>query len=211
MAVSAVAGALDAESRRWLEGLRADGPRRDRCIHELQARMLRVARAEIGRRRGMLSGASGPELDDLAHQAADDAVVAILAKLDTFRGASRFTTWAYKFAIHQVSLKTRHHLWSGPRTQLGEAAWERLEHQAPDSPQQQAERRGQLRALRHAVEDLTHHQREVFVAVALNETPVDLVAERLGSTRGAIYKTLFDARVKLRASLAATGYPIGTP
>ena len=60
-----------------------------------------------------------------------------------------------------------------------------------------------LRAIRDAVEtELTGHQREVFVALALQEVPIDVLAERRGTTRGALYKTLHDARRRLRAALA---------
>jgi len=73
-------------------------------------------RREIHRRRGWLGGAIGPELDDLAHQTADDAVVAIINNLDSYRGASRFTTWAYRFVMNQASIKTHRHPWSGGRS-----------------------------------------------------------------------------------------------
>jgi RNA polymerase sigma-70 factor (ECF subfamily) len=77
------------------------------------------------------------------------------------------------------------------------------------SPPDRTERLAQLGALRTAVEEkLTARQREVFVSVALNEVSIELVAARLDSNRGAIYKTLFDARTKLRTSLLEAGYPL---
>lgn len=201
--------APDEASRGWLDGLRAQGPRHDECVRELHALLLRVARREVNRRRALLGGASGPELDDLAHQAAGDALLAIIDNIGTYRGLSRFTTWAYRFVMNHVSNKTRQHLWSGGRVMFDDADWDRLPDRLLVSPHRLSEQRAQLDALRAAVEtNLTARQREVFVSVALNEVPIDAVALRLDSNRNAIYKVLFDARTKLRASLLEAGYPI---
>ena len=203
-----VQSAPDPESLRWLERLRSDGARRDESIAELHSLLLRAARHETRRRRGWLGGAAGPELDDLAHQAAADALVAVVDKLDTYRGASRFTTWAYKFVFNQVSLKMRRHIWSGRRVEFDTADWEGLPSRLA-SPVAGSEQQAQLAVLRRAVEEgLTERQREVFVAVALNETPIDVVADRLSSNRGAIYKMLHDARMRLRTQLADAGHPL---
>ena len=170
-------------------------------LHDL---LLRAARHELQRRRGRLAG---PELDDLAQQCADDATMSILARLDDFRGLSRFTTWAYKFAIFEVSSKLARHAWRHHPPSAED--WERLPDALTPRPGEQAERREQLSALVRAIEhDLTDRQREVFVAVALNEVPIDVVALRLESNRNAVYKNLFDARSRLRASLAAAGHPV---
>jgi RNA polymerase sigma-70 factor (ECF subfamily) len=201
--------APDAASLAWLAGLRAAGAHREQRVRDLHALLLRAARREVNRRRSWLGGAAGPELDDIAHQAADDAVVAIIANLDSYRGASRFTTWAYRFVINNVSIKTRRHLWSARRVQFDDSDWDRLQDRLIASPDRQTEQRAQLDALRTAVEQhLTARQRDVFISVALNDVPIDAVALRLGSTRGAIYKSLFDARAKLRASLTDAGYPV---
>ena len=201
--------ALDPASQRWLAGLRASGAPRDQSIRDLYAVLLRAAHREVHRRRVWLGGATGPELDDLAYQAANDALLAILDNLDTYRGASRFTTWAYRFVINHVSIKTRRHLWSGHRIPFDDVDWDRLPDRLSPSPDRRTEQRAQLEALRLGVENgLTPRQREVFVAVALNEVPIDVVALRLDTNRGAIYKTLFDARRKLRESLSAAGYPL---
>jgi RNA polymerase sigma-70 factor (ECF subfamily) len=199
----------DAASRKWLEGLRSEGPRQDRFVHELHALLLRAAHREVQRRRVWLGGASGPELDDLANQAAGDALLAIIDNLDGYRGLSRFTTWAYRFVMNQVSVKTRQHLWSDRRVMFDDADWDRLPDRLIASPHRRTEQRAQLDALRKAVkEKLTSRQRQVFASVALNDVPIDVVALELDSNRGAIYKTLFDARAKLRASLREAGYPI---
>src|SRR6185312_7792425 len=85
------------ETRDWLIGLRSHGPERDDAVARLHALLLRAARFEVVRRRPTMSHLRGNELDEIALEAADDALMSVLARLDDFRGASRFTTWAYKF------------------------------------------------------------------------------------------------------------------
>lgn len=197
---------LDEESRRWLRELGGDGPARDDAVARLHELVLRVAYAELGRRRGR-HPITGPELDDLAHQAADDALVAITAKLATFRGESRFTTWAYKFVILEVSTKLGRHFWQRPTVSLGANDWDRLPDRFGVAPEDHAQRRELIGALRRCVaEQLTAHQREVFVALVVDGVPLDALVARLGSNRNALYKTMFDARRKLRAALVANGY-----
>lgn len=145
----------------------------------------------------------------MADQCADDALVNILAKVDDFKGLSRFTTWAYKFAIFEVSSKLARHAWQRHPPSREELELSEFPDTLAPRPSEQAERREQLDALRRAVqEDLTPRQQEVFVAIALNDFPIDVLALELGSNRNAIYKNLFDARRKLRDSLAAAGYPL---
>jgi RNA polymerase sigma-70 factor (ECF subfamily) len=200
---------LDAESRGWIDGLQGRGPDHDAWMERLHALLLRAARHEANRRRGWLGSVNGPELDDIAQQAADDALMTIVRKLDDFRGASRFTTWAYKFAIFEVSGKIARHAWRERPVVLDEPAWERLPDRLAVLPENRAEQRELLAALRRAVEDdLTQHQRHVFVAAALNDVSIDAIALEIGSNRNAVYKTLFDARRKLRESLAASGHTL---
>ena len=126
-------------------------------------------------------------------------MVALLGKLDSFRGASRFTTWAYKFALLEAGVKARRRAWRDREVLLDEEAWPAVSDNGP-SAQQVLEDAETLRAVRDAMHtSLTRHQREVFVALALNGVPIDVLAERLDTTRGALYKTLHDARRKLRA------------
>jgi RNA polymerase sigma-70 factor (ECF subfamily) len=148
----------------------------------------------------------GEELDDLAVQAADDALVAVLAKLDDYRGASRFTTWVYKFALLEAGVKVRRRAWQGKEVVLASESWEGFaSHQV--SPQRRLELGETLGELATAIDEvLTPHQRDVFVALALNEVPIDVLAERLGTSRGSLYKTLHDARSKLRRVLVDEGY-----
>jgi RNA polymerase sigma-70 factor (ECF subfamily) len=200
----------DAASRLWVERLTPGHPRRDETVARLHEALHRAARHELRRRHGLLPALSGPELDDLAQQCADDAVVNVLARVDDFRGLSRFTTWAYKFVIFEVSSKVARHAWRRSPPAAAEPTWEQLPDAAAPRPGEHAERREQLAALRRAIaEDLTPRQREVFVAVALNDVPIDVLALQLESNRNALYKNLFDARRRLRASLAAAGHPVG--
>jgi len=178
----------------WVAALR--GPQRDAALAELHALLLRAARFELSRR-GLPAG----DREELATEAADDALMALLGKLDTFRGASRFTTWAYKFALLEAGVKARRRAWRGREIVIDEERWPEI----PDtglSAHERLEQDEQLRALRDAVRTvLTPRQREVFCALALNEIPIDVLAERTGSTRGALYKMLHDARHKLREAI----------
>jgi len=168
--------------------------------------LVRIARAEC-RRRGPRLQITGPELDDLAYQAAADAMMAVTGKIAQFRGDSRFTTWAYKFVILEVSAKIGRHFWRNPPVPMDAEDWERLPDRFGFDPTQQAEWRDLLAALRRAVDtELTPRQRQVFVAIMVNAVPLDTLVLQLGSTRGAIYKTMFDVRRKLRAALVANGY-----
>jgi RNA polymerase sigma-70 factor (ECF subfamily) len=197
---------LDTVSQAWVDCLRSPGD--DDCVARLRELLLRAARREVGRRAGLLR-VRGLELDDLAHQAADDALVAILDKVDGFRGDSRFTTWAYKFVMFEVSTKIGRHFSRAEVASMDEVDWDRVADRLAAEPERRAEALELLDALRLAVEnDLTDRQRLVFVAVALNEVPMDALVDDLGSNRNAVYKTLHDARRKLRASLAAAGHTI---
>ena len=201
-----VPAGLDAESAGWLLPLLEQGAARDAAQARLHELLLRIARREVARRGSRLA-ISGPELDDLAYQAAADALLAIIGKLAQFRGESRFTTWAYKFVIFEVSAKIGRHFWRNPAVPLGTEDWTRLPASLGFDPAQEAEWRDLLAALRLAVDtQLTPRQREVFVAIVLNDIPLDTLVLSLDSSRNAIYKMLFDARRKLRAALVANGY-----
>jgi RNA polymerase sigma-70 factor, ECF subfamily len=196
----------DPDSEEWTRLLVASGIERDDAIARLYPQLLRIARFEARRRAGRL-GIDGPEIDDVAHQAASDALIAIVSKLEQFRGESRFTTWAYKFVVFEVSTKLRRHFWRAPPIAMDTEDWERLPDRFGIDPDREYERRALIDAMREAVEStLTVHQREIFVAIVLQGTPLDVVVERQGSNRNAVYKTLFDARRKLRAALAANGH-----
>jgi len=191
----------DSESRAWIAELSGQGPGHAEAVERLHELLLRAARFEVSRRARAAPHLRGGDLDDVAHQAANDAAVAVLAKLDRFRGQSRFTTWAYKFALLEAAVKVRRLAWQGREIPLEPDHWPRFAD-PEDSPPTRAERSELLGDIARAIEEeLTPHQREVLVALALNEVPIDVLAERLGTTRGALYKTLHDARRKLRRKL----------
>ncbi|HZC51373.1 MAG TPA: RNA polymerase subunit sigma-70 [Mycobacterium sp.] len=200
----AAGGRLDDESAEWLRLLTAAGTERDVGLDRLHERLLRVASHEVHRR---TTAITGPELADIAHQAASDAMVAILAKLDTFRGDSRFTTWIYRFVILEVSAKLGRHYWRNPPVPLDDEDWGRLPDRFGFGPAAAAEAADLLAAIQRAVDEtLTDHQRRLFVATVLNGVPLDAMIARFGGNRNSIYKTIFDARRKIRAFLSANGY-----
>jgi RNA polymerase sigma-70 factor, ECF subfamily len=199
MAAEPARSFTDADSPAWLAALGAAGPAHDAAVARLHALLLRAARFEL-RRRG-----AHADLEDLATQAADDACVAVLAKLPTFRGQSRFTTWAYKFALLGAGVKARRRAWQGREVPMADDGWALLAD-ARHGPGADAETAELLAAVRVAIDAaLTPHQRAVLVAITLQDVPIDVLAERLATTRGALYKTLHDARRKLRAELERQG------
>ena len=197
---------MDAESETWIRDLTSDGVERQQAVSRLHQLLLRVACAEGARRRERLPARVQEELEDLATQAASDATLAVTRKLGSFRGAARFTTWACKFVILEFSTKVRRRIWRSRAVEADESIWNRLPTQGPNALQE-VESRELVAALRRAVQDrLTEHQRMIFQSAALDDVPIDVLAERLASSRGAIYKTLHDARRKLRTALMAEGY-----
>jgi RNA polymerase sigma-70 factor (ECF subfamily) len=207
-ALAAAPPLMDADSEEWLRCLRADGTERDAAIARLHNLLLRAAHFEVARRRPALPHLRGGELDDIATEAADDALVSVLRRLDDFRGASRFTTWAYKFALLEAAVRLRKRAWQGREILLEPEAWT-VFSSAGLGPDAEAEQSELLVAVRSAIASvLTPHQRQVLVALAVNGVPIDVLAERLNSSRGALYKTLHDARRKLRSHLEERGFAL---
>jgi RNA polymerase sigma-70 factor (ECF subfamily) len=193
---------IDPESQLWLERLESGAPEREVAIAELLALLVKAARFGLARRRTCLRNVPRWELADLAAEAAGDALVAILARLDEYRGESRFTTWAWKFAFFEASQAIRRRSWMGREIPSEDAGLTALAREGvPDAAFEQRELLAALKAGLDCA--LTPHQRRVFVALALNEVPVDVLAERMDTTRGALYKTLHEARGRLRAHLVS--------
>lgn len=200
------ARALDAPTaeRDWVGELRSTGPEGNAALADLHGLLLRAARHQVGRLGGLLPGYGATRLDDLAHSAADDALVAVLGKLASFEKRSRFTTWAYKFAIFEAATLVRREAWAGRQVSLDDA--EMVVDRRP-GPAEEAEATDLAAALERALaEALTPYQRRITRALLLDGVPIDVLAERLGTTRGALYKTLHVARQRLRADLVRTGY-----
>jgi len=202
------AGRPNAESRAWITDLQDSGRPHEEAVARLHELLLGAARFEVNRRRAAMPHLRGNDFDDLAMQSADDALVAVLSKLDSYRGDSKFTTWAYKFALIEAGVKLHRRAWQGREIPLEPETWSFFSGSTP-SPQSRAECGELFETIQDAISnELTPHQREVLVAITMNDVPIDVLADRLNSTRGALYKTLHDARHKLRAQLAAQGFSI---
>jgi RNA polymerase sigma-70 factor, ECF subfamily len=190
----------------WVAELSAGGHEQEDATRRLHELLLRAAHFEVNRRRNSLD--SAVDVDQLAADAAHDALMAVLAKLHTFRGDSRFTTWAYKFALLEAAVKVRRRSWRDREVSLEPEAWTRMPNLS-EGPAGSAEAHELMGALQRAIrETLTPHQRLVLVAVTIEGVPIDVLAERIDTTRGAVYKTLHDARRKLRLRLAEQGFDI---
>jgi RNA polymerase sigma factor (sigma-70 family) len=196
----------DEVSPSWVTILTCGGPVQEEAVARLHGVLVKMALREASRRSGV-NGIVGQELEDLAHQAAGDSLLSIMRKLGDFRGESRFTTWAYKFVIFEVSNKFARHMWRREGMQLDDESWHQLPGRIGADPENILESRELVSEVRHAVDaTLTPHQRRVFIAIIVNGMPLDAVAAELRTNRNAIYKTLFDARRKLRVHLAARGF-----
>jgi RNA polymerase sigma-70 factor (ECF subfamily) len=170
-------------------------------LHQL---MLRASRHQVRRMGGLLAGVGAERLEEIANQAADEAMMAVLAKLGTFEGRSRFTTWAYKFAILQCATEVRRFAWAHRDVQLDDAV---QIHERGPSPASYVEAADLAGAVRAAIDvALTPHQRRITIALLVDDIPIDVLAQRLGTNRNALYKTVHDARSRLRAHLIASGH-----
>jgi RNA polymerase sigma-70 factor, ECF subfamily len=203
--VSALAAAPALEE--WHLDLEAEGARGVDAVAHLHGLLLRAARFEVFRRAGSLPQLSAVDLDELAQDAADDAAVSVLRRLGDFRGESSFRTWAYKFALLEASVKVRRRAWRDREVTLEPEYWESLAHAGP-GPDDDVESGALLEAIRDGIRSaLTPRQRQVLVATVLEGVPIDVLADRLGSNRNALYKVLHDARRRLRDHVAAAGFP----
>ncbi|HEY9476804.1 MAG TPA: sigma-70 family RNA polymerase sigma factor [Microbacteriaceae bacterium] len=187
----------------WLGRLTATGAVRNEAIRRLHELMLRAARFKLSRM-GEASRLGHARADEIVHASADEAVVAILARLSSFEGRSRFTTWAYKFAILHTATAVRRELWSHTTVDLSSIPEpvSRL-----GDPPTQVEASALSDALRRCIaECLTPHQQRILIAIAVEGVPIDVIADRLHTTRNTVYKALHDARRRLREALIAQGY-----
>jgi len=182
----------------WLAGVKAGD---SGVMASLRARIRRSLGVALGGR----SDVSDVDLDDFTQE----AVLRILERLNTFRGDSSFTTWATAVAIRVGLTALRRRRWST------ESLDERLDQlSAPASaasPDHASSSRGELfRILRTAIaEELTPRQRQVLLA-ELDGIPQVVLADRLASTPGAVYKTSHDARKKLKSVLSKAGFDAAT-
>ena len=188
----------------WIARLSVPGRMREDAVAHLHGLMVRAARHQIARmpEAGPLGAA---RREEIVQTAADEATVSVLSRLGAFEGRSRFTTWAYKFGIVHAGVEVRRAAWGNREIRLDDVP--EPADRSGTGPESSAESRDLARAVRIGLaEALTPHQRRIAFAVLVDEIPIDVLAERLGTNRGALYKTLHDARKRLRAHLSAQGY-----
>ncbi|UGS34776.1 RNA polymerase sigma factor [Capillimicrobium parvum] len=195
---------LDGESLWWWQRLHGTEPLRREAIALLHERLRREAAFHIRLRVRALSAFPRSDIDDLAVEAADDALMALLRKLEDYRGDSQFWTWARRFAALEAPVSIRRRI---GHDHVGIARDPDVLLNVADrgaSVADQVELRERLRTVSAAIAgSLTARQRRVMVAVAINGVAPRTLAGELCTTPGAIYKMLHDARRTLRAQVAA--------
>ncbi|HET8930351.1 MAG TPA: sigma-70 family RNA polymerase sigma factor [Acidimicrobiales bacterium] len=190
----------------WVARLESTGQARIEAVAQLHALMLRATRHQIARM-AEATTLGGARRDEIAHTAADEATMSALRKLDSFEGRSRFTTWAYKFGILRAGVEVRRTAWRHREIHLDEVP----EPSSPygSAPEAHVEATDLAQAIRDGLDRvLTDHQRQVAVALLVDGIPIDVLSDRMGTTRNALYKTLHDARARLRAHLATLGFAV---
>ena len=201
----------------WLNDLSASGEVQEAAITDLRDLLLRAALYFFSRNLSDFQGLNHGEITQRAEDCAQDALIAVLGHLSDFRGDSKFSTWAYKFAINIALMASRRERWKG--VSLDELASSDtsnfFEHVMQDksdgvAPEQSA-MQGEIRKiLRELIErELTERQRQVLFMMVFNDVPMDEVVRHLDTNRNAIYKMLHDARRKLKSGLQARGFEIG--
>ena len=207
---------MDSRSPRsnaeWLSALKSSGAKQADAITDLRAYVLRAALYSLRRSRGNLGRVASTEVNQLAEDCAQDALLAILQHLDDFRGESRFTTWVYSFAINTALVAARREGWkSVPLDKVIDSPnldeWTAAEGRAPADPQRLALQTETLAVIREAIDHhLSARQRQVVKAIFFEDVPLDEIARHWGSNRNAVYKLLHDARRKLKAHLEERGF-----
>ena len=202
-------------NQEWLHDLKASGATQEAAIADLRDLLLRAALYFFSRNLGDFRGMDREEITQRAEDCAQDALMAVLDHLSDFRGDSKFTTWAYKFAINVAMMAARRERWKG--VSLDELAsdeshfleWilqDRSDGSAPEQSAMQAEIQSMIREIIEV--DLTENQRRVLVLMVFHQVPMDEVVSHLGTNRNAVYKTLHDARRKIKSGLQSRGFEI---
>lgn len=201
----------------WLRDLSANGSAQESAIADLRDLLLRAALYFFSRNRGDFQGMNREEVLQRAEDCAQDALIAVMNHLSDFRGDSKFTTWAYKFAINIAMVTARRERWRG--VSLDELAssdeeylveWMMEDKSEGIAPEHSAMQTEVQRILQDVIEhDLTDKQRQVILLMVFHDVPLDVMVGRLGTNRNAVYKLLHDARRKLKSGLEARGFEIG--
>ena len=203
-------------NQEWLRDLNASGSSQEAAIVDLRELLLRGALYFFSRNLGDFRGSSRDEILQRAEDCAQDALIAVMNHLPDFRGDSKFSTWAYKFAINISMTASRRERWKG--VSLDELAsseesnfFEGIMQDTSDTiaPEQSAMQADVQRIIQDVIEsDLTEKQRFVLVMMVFNDVPLDEVVRHLGTNRNAVYKLLHDARRKLKSGLQSHGLDV---
>lgn len=197
----------------WLNELRTDGPEQQYAINDLLQYLLRAVLYFFSQNPGDLGRLAKVELEQVAQDLAQESLLTVLKHLDDFRGESKFTTWAYRFAINTALVEVRRRRWKN--VSLDNLAADsdlpefELQDESAEDPDRAVRQHEIWEIIRDAIEnDLTPRQRQVLTALAFDDVPMDVVTERLHTNRNAIYKMLHDARTKLKKTLEERGFGV---
>jgi RNA polymerase sigma-70 factor, ECF subfamily len=186
-------------NEQWLADLRGVNP--DEALADLYDLLVRGLRAALR----SYGGGVDANIEDFAQE----AMIRITGNLDSFRGESRFTTWALKIAMNVALTELKRRRWRDVSLQDLLARHEANDSGLSDTqltPEQLALQNTLLGDLRRMVdEELTDRQREAVVAVILEGMPISEVARRMGTSQNALYKLLHDARRRLKKRMEAAG------
>jgi RNA polymerase sigma-70 factor (ECF subfamily) len=201
----------------WLNDLNASGEAQEAAIVDLRDLLLRATLYFFSRNLSDFRGMNRDEILQRAEDGAQEALIAVMNHLSDFRGDSKFTTWAYKFAINIALMTSRRERWKDVSldqfSQAEEGApptWMMRDDSMSSAPDQSALQSEVGDILREVIEqDLTDKQRQILIMMVFHEVPMDEVVRRFGTNRNAIYKMLHDARRKLKSNLQARGFEVG--
>ena len=200
----------------WLHELRASGATQESAIADLRNLLLRAVLFFFNRNLGDFRGLARDEILQLAEDCAQEALIAIMNHLSDFRGDSKFTTWAYKFAINIALIAARHAHWKDVSLDQMFLAkddkfskWIMQDESSMSVPDQFALQAEVRYVIQEVFErDLSDKQRHILILMVFNEVPMDEVVRQLDTNRNAIYKMLHDARCKLKSGLQSRGFEV---
>ena len=203
----------ERSNEEWIAALRAaDAGAQSDALAELRKRLQRSIYFYLSQDRSDLRGLATQELVQMAEDLAQDATLRVMDNLDNFRGESRFTTWTNKIAVRLAISDLRRARYRDfsldELTADGDLlpASARLASPPSPSPEKVAERDDVMEKIELALKEaLTERQYQALVAVALKGIPMDVLAERMGTNRNALYKLIHDARRKLKTHLESQG------
>jgi RNA polymerase sigma-70 factor (ECF subfamily) len=201
----------------WLYDLTVGGEAQESAISDLRDLLLRAVLFFFSRNLGDFEKLSRSETLQLAEDCAQDALIAVMNHLSDFRGDSKFTTWAYKFAINMALMTARRERRKGVSveqlfsTEDGASFEWTFEDNSSENMPDQSTMQGEIRdIIQHVINhDLTDRQRRVLLMMVFHDVPMDVVVRELDTNRNAIYKILHDARRKLKQRLQAHGFEVG--